>query len=231
MTPFFITGANAKLIVNGMTIGMATDVSYRVDVKHAEPHVLGVYEAMEIQPLMYEVHGTFTVIRYHQKNIQHMLNRGNNIPRGLIDDHNGLGTWTIDKLLAQIGVPFGPFSNEGRAHQAFDPSKMNKAMSFDIEIRAKIQNGQLYLTQPTVGSAVDDALHGRSTGGNPLEPKLKTSPDVECTLAFIRNCRLTSTDFKVSKRGAAIQTYTFAAQYLNEDTFLADMSGVGQQFM
>lgn len=243
LAPFFITGANAKLIVNGMTIGMATDVSYKVDVKHAEPHVLGVYEAMEIQPLMYEVHGSFTVIRYHQKNIDHMLNRGYNIPAGLRHDKNGIGTWTIDKLLAQIGMPFGPFAKEGRAHQAFDPSKMNKAMMFDIEIKVKVGHGQQQAIPIVATKAVVDYTdQGQeftrneaqlNPDGSPvvIGTDFYTAPNTECTLAFIRNCRLTSTDFRVSKRGLAIQTYTFAAQYLNEDTFLADMSGVGQQFM
>lgn len=231
LAPFFITGANAKLIVNGMTIGMATDVSYKVDVKHAEPHVLGVYETMEIQPLMYEVHGSFTIIRYHQKNIDHMLNRGHNIPAGLRHDKNGLGTWTIDKLLAQIGVPFGPFANEGRAHQAFDPSKMNKAMMFDIEIKVKVGHGVSTVSHPPAVSPLVAAQNGQVLTGDSFNDSATTAPEIECTLAFIRNCRLTSTDFRVSKRGLATQTYTFAAQYLNEDTFLADMSGVGQQFM
>jgi len=234
VTPFFITGSNAKLVVNGMTIGMATDVSYRVDVKHAEPHVLGVYEAMEIQPLQYEVHGSFTIIRYHQKNIKHTINRGANIPGGMRgdqgDDHNGIGTWTLDKILAQIGMPFGKFANEGRAHQAFDPSKMNKAMAFDIEVRQTIKSGTTRVEQPAPFDITTASQSGQVITGDSYNPTIVPIPAVECTIAFIRNCRLTSTDFKVSKRGTATQTYTFAAQYLDEDTFVADMSGVGQQF-
>ena len=44
----------------------------------------------------------------------------------------------------------------------------------------------------------------------------------------IRNCRFTQSDFKLTKRGAAMQTFQFTATYVDEDSFTADMSGVGQ---
>jgi hypothetical protein len=130
-------------------------------------------------------------------------------------------------------MPFGQFANEGRAHQAFNPSKMNKAMSFDIEIKVKVGGGATIVDRVTE-QVITPNFQLQNDNVNKTMVTTETShaaSQIECTLAFIRNARLTSTDFKVSKRGLAIQSYTFAAQYLNEDTFLADMSGVGQQFM
>lgn len=54
---------------------------------------------------------------------------------------------------------------------------------------------------------------------------------VECgdiQVAKIRNVRLTRNDFKLTKRGVAFHTYQFMANYVDEDTFNADFSGVGQ---
>ena len=47
-------------------------------------------------------------------------------------------------------------------------------------------------------------------------------------LARLRNCRLTGSDFKLMKRGLAMQTFTFQACYADEDSFNANVSGVGQ---
>jgi hypothetical protein len=49
-------------------------------------------------------------------------------------------------------------------------------------------------------------------------------------VAKIRNVRITQADFSISKRGAAIQRFSFAALYVDEDSFVADFSGKGQHF-
>lgn len=49
-------------------------------------------------------------------------------------------------------------------------------------------------------------------------------------VAKIRNCRITRADFNISKRSAATQTFSFVALYADEDSFVADFSGIGQQF-
>lgn len=50
------------------------------------------------------------------------------------------------------------------------------------------------------------------------------------SVAKIRNCRITRSDFRLSKSDTARQSFQFRALYVDEDTFLADFSGFGQQF-
>jgi len=52
----------------------------------------------------------------------------------------------------------------------------------------------------------------------------------ELGVANIRNVRITQADFSISKKGAAMQRFNFVALYADEDSFVADFSGVGQQF-
>lgn len=50
------------------------------------------------------------------------------------------------------------------------------------------------------------------------------------SVARIRDARITKADFSMSKKNAATQTFQFTALYADEDTFVADFSGRGQQF-
>ena len=63
-TPFFLTGANAKIRVNGVTLAFCTNLSYSIAVNHATPQVLGMYEGSSVEPLSYRVTGSFTIIKY-----------------------------------------------------------------------------------------------------------------------------------------------------------------------
>lgn len=56
------------------------------------------------------------------------------------------------------------------------------------------------------------------------------TPSGDIGVANIRNVRITQADFNLTKRGAAIQRFNFVALYVDEDSFVADFSGVGQQF-
>lgn len=49
-------------------------------------------------------------------------------------------------------------------------------------------------------------------------------------VANIRNVRITQADFTLTKKGAAQQRFNFVALYVDEDSFVADFSGNGQQF-
>ena len=49
-------------------------------------------------------------------------------------------------------------------------------------------------------------------------------------VANIRNIRITQADFSLSKKGVAQQRFNFVALYVDEDSFVADFSGNGQQF-
>ncbi len=49
-------------------------------------------------------------------------------------------------------------------------------------------------------------------------------------VANIINARITKADFQLTKKGAAVQRFEFTALYADEDSFVADASGRGQQF-
>jgi hypothetical protein len=190
--PFFFTGANAKIKVNGVTLAFATNIQYSVAVKHAAPRVLGMYEAHTLEPLMYEVNGSFTVIRY-TKGLKDFVK--GTTPPDTSNKGNGIGSWGPDnnglgKAFDTIGIPFSP---EGRADQALNPSKLHQSMMFDIELFQVSQDNE------------------------------------EGMVAKLRDCRITGSDFRIDKKSAAHQTFTFMACYADEDSFNAVFSGLGQQ--
>jgi|SRR5581483_2444713 len=142
LAPFFITGANAKIKLNGVTLAFCTNLSYNVTVTHATPTVLGMYEASSIEPLAYKVTGTFSVVRY-ANNVQGQLqNQGFKTPDGVNPDGNGVGNFSPNQgssLGAEI-LKSGAFGNDGRAQESFDPSKLQNGTFFDIEVYQKMPN-------------------------------------------------------------------------------------------
>ena len=52
----------------------------------------------------------------------------------------------------------------------------------------------------------------------------------QVSVTRIRDARITRADFNLSKKSVATQTFNFTALYVDEDSFLADFSGSGQQF-
>ena len=190
--PFFLTGANAKIVVNNVTIALAVDVSYQVITKNVSPRVLGRYEVEEHQPVAYDVTGSFTVIRY----VRDVANATGNIPAGLNNIGNGIGGWNTDandSIKSTLGFPNGNGEIDARVSEAFDPALMYKSVMFDVEIRQKTGNG-----------------------------------GQECVVARVRNCRIETMNFTLRSKGPALQTFSFKGQYLDEDSFIARESGVGQ---
>lgn len=181
--PFFLTGANAKIKVNGKTLAYCTNLAYSVKVKHAAPKVLGMYEASSVEPLGYEVTGQFSVVRYIA---DAATQTGGKNPDGTTNTGNGIGQWGTNNV---------SFSNlvDGRAYENLNPKRLATATTFDIEVIQKTQGQNV-------------------------------------TAAKIRNVRITQADFNLSKKAAATQTFNFVAIYADEDSFLADFSGQGQQF-
>lgn len=195
--PFFVNGANAKIKLNGKTLAFCTDLSYSVSVLTQTPKVLGMYEGSSVEPLGYTVNGSFTIVRY-VKDVPAAI--GGKKPDGVAENDagNGVGNWgtvwggKLGDFLARNGI-----GNDGRAHEALDPSKFSNGTTFDIQVYQKTNNG------------VKTDLVG---------------------VANIRNCRITQADFSLSKKGVAMQRFTFTALYADEDSFVADFSGQGQQF-
>lgn len=190
--PFFITGANAKIKVNGKTLAFCTDLSYSISVLTQTPKILGMYEGSSVEPLGYTVSGSFSVIRYAKDAVS---NVGGKPPIGINPDDagNGIGnmgqTWSHGGGFSLAAAGIG---NDGRTNDNLDPSKLATGTTFDIQVYQKTISGDL-------------------------------------GVANIRNVRITQADFSLTKKGAAQQRFNFVALYADEDSFVADFSGVGQQ--
>src|ERR1035437_8789761 len=205
--PFFISGANAKVKVNGKTLAFCTDLSYSIQVLTQTPKILGMYEGSSVEPLGYTVSGTFTVIRYAK---DAKSNIGGKPPWGIAanDAGNGIGNWGaawgggIGDFLAANGV-----GNDGRVNEDLDPSKLANGTTFDIQVYQKIKGNNRNTTQFLDVQAAQglQTLTGNITGN-----VLEHSDDL-LGVANIRNCRITQADFNISKKGAAIQRFNFVA--------------------
>ena len=222
--PFFISGANAKLRLNGKTMAFCTDVSYSIQILTQTPKILGMYEGSSVEPLGYSVSGSFSIIRYTKDAKaaigSHPMHIANN------DAGNGVGNWggvwgsNVGDFLARNGI-----GNDGRANEALDPSKFAGGTTFDIEIYQQIKS------QPVNGAA--DAQFGRFLNRTLSEASGGTGragPNDALGVAKIRNARITQADFRMTKKGVAIQTFNFVALYVDEDSGVANYSGKGQQF-
>jgi hypothetical protein len=228
--PFFITGANAKIKLNGKTLAFCTDLSYSIQVITQTPKVLGMYEGSSVEPLGYNVSGSFTVIRYAK---DAKAATGKKSPRDTAtnDAGNGVGNWgsawgngLFNGAAASLGL-----GNDGRANEALDPSRFNQGTTFDIQVYQKVpvksptNNGALDQAAGAV-QGIADFLGGEQAGGF-------TASNTEIVgVANIRNCRITQADFQLTKKGVAVQKFNFVALYVDEDSFVADFSGQGQHF-
>jgi len=220
--PTFVTGANAKIRLNGKTLAFCQDFSCSIQVVTRVPKVLGKYEGDSIEPMAYAVSGSFTVIRY-AKGIRKALGDGA-YPQGLAENDagNGVGNWGT-----QWGGSFGDFlsrngiGNDGRAHEALDPSKFGTGTTFDIQVYQKVPKSA-GTPQGSVLRDITDAL----TGDNPFAntPGDTTAVDYLGVLN-IKKARITQADFSLSKRGAAIERFSFVALYVDGDGFVANASG------
>lgn len=216
--PFFITGANCKIKVNGVTIAYATDLSYNVSINHAPVSILGIYESDTIEPLSYSVSGTFTVIRYVDSASKYIGNMGKTSNYG-----NGVGSFASPSEFTRPDL----LRTDGKADQSANPAKLGNATGFDIEIYQKMPSG----SRGKIGDDIANRIvKAASAAGltSVIGEKYQTG-DV-LGIARIRNCRITSIDSEISKKSPMIQRFRFIANYLDEDSFIAETSGQGQQF-
>ena len=193
VNPFFLNGANAKIKVDSLTLAFVTELSYRVDVKHVKPRVLGMYEPLEVQPVTYDVSGSFTVIRY-AKGLKALVNA----PPAVSNSGNSIGEWkqqSQETLSSALGLPGGNGSPSAKIHESLDPGKLLHALQFDLELNQQVSG--------------------------PDGPE-------ECAFSRLRKCRITGSDFSISKRSLATQTFSFEGIYLDEDGYIASVSGRGQ---
>jgi hypothetical protein len=136
--PTFVTGATAKIRLNGKTLAYCHDFSCSVQILTKTPKVLGKYEGDSVEPLGYMVSGSFTIIRY-VKGVADLL--AGKAAGGLAENDagNGVGNWGAmwggngaQAILARNGI-----GNDGRANEALDPSKFAAGTTFDIQVYQK----------------------------------------------------------------------------------------------
>jgi hypothetical protein len=232
---FFLTGANAKLLVNNVALAFATDLTYTITVRHAFPHVLGAYELYDMAPLTYDIVGSFAIIRY-VRGANTILAPANTKPKL----GNSITTWGNDNITQNgnpkitgttvtnalgIPLPAGGTSGDGRVYESLNPETFHRATTFDIELRQLFNDSQQYGDNSLLGVGLK-LLGIPNNSGNPNIPNAGQAQVVK-----LRNCRVETSTFSVNKRGAAIQRITFRATYADEDGFTANHSDVGQLTM
>lgn len=123
LKPFFITGANSKILLNGKTMAFCTDFTCSVQILTQTPKVLGKFEGSSVEPLGYTVSGSFTLIRYAKNAVSEY---GGMQPRDTVNSGNGMGNWT-DKGVGQ--------ATDIQAN----PADLANGSTFDIEVYQKIE--------------------------------------------------------------------------------------------
>lgn len=217
LKPTFITGATAKIRLNGKTIAFCQDFTCSVQIITQTPKVLGKYEGDSVEPLGYLVSGTFSIIRY-AKGIRQA--NGNAVPFGLAENDagNGVGNWGTawggkpGDMLARNGI-----GNDGRANEALDPSKFSTGTTFDIQIYQKVDSN----VPRDQASTVRDITSVLSGGELP-----SLQENRYLGVLNIRNARITQADFGLFKRSAVSERFSFVALYVDGDGFVANASGV-----
>lgn len=221
--PFFLTGANAKILLNGKAVAFATDVSYRVTVQHASPRLLGKYEVEEHQPLAYDVSGSMTMIRYARGIDAFFASRGAD---SATTKGNGIGSFGEDGgilgIQKALGLPNGAGQFDGNADENLNPGRMFQSKSFDIEIRQILPES--HTTKGFGVNALSIEALDRALGPVTTRPNKN-----ETTVILLRGCRITEMGFTLNKKGVATQQLAFLAQYADDDTMIAKTSGVGQE--
>lgn len=129
--PFFLTGCNAIIKVNGLVIAFATDVGFSAKIRQQSPRVLSKYEVETHVPLSYDVAGQFSIIRY-ARGIVGIL--GTNVISNTNNEGNGLGSIGI----TTIGGTLAKATPLDGLIQAFQTGDQDTP--FDIEIQQKIKS-------------------------------------------------------------------------------------------
>jgi hypothetical protein len=114
--PGFITGANGKIKLDGKTLAYCTDLSFTVDVATIPIEVIGTYEVKSYEPVAYSVNGSFSVIRYTQK-----------------DGPTHSGT-------AASGTPADKIGGVNNVGKQLDPGRILTSSTFDIELQQRLAN-------------------------------------------------------------------------------------------
>lgn len=115
--PGFITGANARVKLDGKTLAYCTDLNYTLDVATIPIEVIGTYEVKSYEPIAYSVNGSFSVIRYTSK-----------------DSANGV------MGAAATGNPASVIGGGNTIGKQINPGQILTSTTFDIEVHQVASN-------------------------------------------------------------------------------------------
>ena len=128
-----ITGSNAKIKINGITLAYAVDVQYDLSVATIPVETMGRYEVLANEPIATTVSGSFTVVRYTAA----AGKAGDSKITGAATEGNGVGNWGT--MAGGESVKSGTKPEKGlKSH--VNPQDILTSKTVDIELFRKTQN-------------------------------------------------------------------------------------------
>lgn len=125
-----ITGSNAKIKINGITLAYATDVQYSLSVQTVPVETMGRYEVLANEPIATIVSGSFAVVRYTKA----AGTAGPGKISGAANSGNGVGEWG-----PQAASPQSAGGGGGMASHV-NPGQLLTATTVDLELYRKSVN-------------------------------------------------------------------------------------------
>ena len=203
--PSFITGANAKIVIDDITIAFAQDVSYQVSVNTIPIRGMGKLEVSAHEPVSYNVTGSITVVRYTK-------DAGSASARSFKQTADTDGNIVTEEVPADRRKLINGASEKGNSVDRWNtkssnlgshlnPGKILSSLTFDLEIIAKIK---------------------------PTSETNTVSAETESVIK-VRDCRITGKTGSLSKRGLMMDQFSFNAILVNNDEdFSASGTGWGE---
>jgi len=118
----FVTGANAKILIDNVTIAYATNVGYDVTVQTIPIEGIGRYEVWSNEPVGYTCSGSLTVIRYTGRA------SSSNISKTAADGN------AIDKVTQA--------DSDRNINEHLDPASLLASETFNVKIFEKTVDGE-----------------------------------------------------------------------------------------
>lgn len=138
------------------------------------------------------------------------------------------GSFSVIRYTAGIPADSGILNgietpDSGNGIGAWGPTGIKDRLKAGLKIDSSKADGRAY------DSLDPSRLEKSTTFDIEIHQKYNGGADAH-TIAKIRGCRITGTNFNLSNKSPASQSFNFRALYVDEDSFLADFSGSGQQF-
>jgi hypothetical protein len=151
MIPTFVTGANARIKVDGITFAYAQDVSYSIAVDVIPIETMGRYEAAAQEPVNYAVGGDLAIVRYTKAAITNANNNGT-APKGTNANGNGIGN-----------VQGGLTGQNMSGH--LNPGQILLSKTWDLDVFQKKQDSSGNISVDESIIKVRDCRFTRMSGG------------------------------------------------------------------